>query len=213
MKSRLLYTLMAGLLAAGSAATQPSEPATNSPLDAPLFYQLLLGELDLRNGDAAAAAAKFLDVARRTRDEALFRRSVEVALQSRNGDAALAAARAWRQTLPDSLDALRFEFQILAVLNRGNELAEPIRLLLARTPAAERNVAITALPRLTQRVADKRALATQIDDILKTYLDVPATRVRDCGIRPATMRAHWRWPNAHMPTTRRPRCRRCSRWS
>jgi tetratricopeptide (TPR) repeat protein len=176
MKSRLLYTLMAGLLAAGSAAAQPSEPATNSPLDAPLFYQLLLGELDLRNGDAAAAAAKFLDVARRTRDEALFRRSVEVALQSRNGDAALAAARAWRQTLPDSLDALRFEFQILAVLNRGNELAEPIRLLLARTPAAERNVAITALPRLTQRVADKRALATQIDDILKTYLDVPAAR-------------------------------------
>jgi tetratricopeptide (TPR) repeat protein len=176
MKSRLLYTLMAGLLAAGSAAAQPSEPATNSPLDAPLFYQLLLGELDLRNGDAAAAAAKFLDVARRTRDEALFRRSVEVALQSRNGDAALAAARAWRQTLPDSLDALRFEFQILAVLNRGNELAEPIRLVLARTPAAERNAAITALPRLTQRVADKRTLAAQIDDILKPYLDEAATR-------------------------------------
>jgi tetratricopeptide (TPR) repeat protein len=179
MKSRLLHTLVAGLLAAGSAAAQPSEPATpaaNSPLDAPLFYQLLLGELDLRNGDAAAAAAKFLDVARRTRDEALFRRSVEVALQSRNGDAALAAARAWRQTLPDSLDALRFEFQILAVLNRGNELAEPIRLLLARTPVAERNAAIAALPRLTQRVADKRALATQVDDILKPYVDAPPTR-------------------------------------
>jgi tetratricopeptide (TPR) repeat protein len=63
------------------------------------------------------------------------------------------------------------------VLNRGNELAEPIRLLLARTPAAERNVAIGALPRMTQRVADKRALATQLDDILKPYLDAPATRV------------------------------------
>jgi tetratricopeptide (TPR) repeat protein len=176
MKFRMLHALVAGLLAAGSAAAQTPGSA-NSALDAPLFYQLLLGELDLRNGDAAAASAKFLDVARRTRDEALFRRAVEVGLQSRSGDQALAAARAWRQTLPDSLDALRFEFQILAVLNRGNELAEPIRLLLARTPPAERNAAIGALPRMTQRVADKRALAAQIDDVLKPYLDAPATRV------------------------------------
>jgi len=178
MKSRLLHALVAGLLAAGGAAAQTSgAPASNSALDAPLFYQLLLGELDLRNGDPAAAAAKFLDVARRTRDESLFRRAVEVALQSRNGDAALAVSRAWRQTLPESLDALRFEFQILAVLNRGTELAEPVRLLLARTPAAERSAAIAALPRLTQRVADKRALALQLDEILKPYADAPATRV------------------------------------
>jgi tetratricopeptide (TPR) repeat protein len=176
MKSRLLHALVAGLMAAGAAAAQTSGEPTRSQLDAPLFYQLLLGELDLRNGDPTAAAAKFLDVARRTRDEALFRRAVEVALQSRNGGAALVASRAWRQTLPDSLDALRFEFQILAVLNRGNELAEPIRLLLARTPAAERNAAIAALPRMTQRVADKRTLAAHLDDALKPYLDAPATR-------------------------------------
>ncbi len=175
MKSRLLHALLAGSIAAGSAAAQPAG-AANSTLDAPLFYQLLLGEFDLRNGDAAAAAAKFLDVARRTRDEALFRRAVEVALQSRNGDAALAGARAWRQTLPDSLDALRFEFQILAVLNRSQELAEPIRLLLARTPASERIAAIAALPRMTQRVGDKRALAALLDDALRPYLDAPATR-------------------------------------
>jgi tetratricopeptide (TPR) repeat protein len=174
MKSRMLQALAAALLAAGGALAQTPP---NSSLDAPLFYQLLLGELDLRNGDAAAASAKFLDVARRTRDEALFRRAVEAALQGRSGDAALAAARAWRQTLPDSLDALRFEFQILAILNRGSELAEPIRLLLARTPDAERNAAIAALPRMTQRVADKKALATQFDEALKPYLDAPATRV------------------------------------
>ncbi len=173
MKSRMLHALAAALLAAGGAVAQTSP---NSTLDAPLFYQLLLGELDLRNGDAAAASAKFLDVARRTRDEALFRRAVEAALQGRSGDSALAAARAWRQALPESLDALRFEFQILAILNRGNELAEPIRLLLARTPDAERNAAIAALPRMTQRIADKKALATQIDEALAPYLEAPATR-------------------------------------
>lgn len=176
MKFRLPLAFAAALLAASGASAQTTD-ASASALDAPLFYQLLLGELDLRNGDAAAAQAKFLDVARRTRDEALFRRSVEVALQARSGDQALVSARAWRQALPDSLEALRFEFQILAVLNRGNELAEPMRLLLARTPEAERNSAIAGLPRITQRVADKAALARQMDEVLKPYLDAPTTRV------------------------------------
>ena len=80
MKSRLTLVFAAVLLAAGGASAQAPD-ASGSALDAPMFYELLLGELDLRNGDAAAAQAKFLDVARRTRDEALFRRSVEVALQ------------------------------------------------------------------------------------------------------------------------------------
>jgi tetratricopeptide (TPR) repeat protein len=175
MKSRLSLAFAAALLAAtGTSAQTADMPA--SALDAPLFYQLLLGELDLRNGDPAAAQAKFLDVARRTRDEALFRRTVEVALQARSGDQALVSAKAWRQALPESLEALRFEFQILAVLNRGNELAEPMRLLLARTPETERNGAIAGLPRMTQRIADKTALAKQMDEVLKPYLDAPATR-------------------------------------
>jgi Tetratricopeptide repeat len=177
MKSRLSLALAAALLAVCGASSAQSPAATDSALDAPLFYQLLLGELDLRNGDAAAAQAKFLDVARRTRDEALFRRTVEVALQARSGDQALASARAWRQALPESLEALRFEFQILAVLNRGSELVEPMRLLLARTPEAERNSAIAGLPRMTQRIADKAMLAKQMDEVLKPYLDAPATRV------------------------------------
>ncbi len=175
MKSRLCLAIAATLLAANGAVAQ-SPTVSSSALDAPLFYELLLGELDLRNGDPAAAQAKFLDVARRTRDEALFRRAVEVALQSRAGEQALASTRAWRQTLPDSLDALRFECQILAALNRSGELAEPIRLLLVRTPEAERNSAIAGLPRMTQRVTDKQVLAKQIDDVLKPYLEAPATR-------------------------------------
>jgi tetratricopeptide (TPR) repeat protein len=167
--------LTATVLAMAQGAAAQGAP-TSSVLDAPLFYELLLGELDLRNGDTAAAQARFLDVARRTGDDALFRRAVEVGLQARSGDQALAAARAWRQALPDSLDAVRFEFQILAALNRSTELAEPIRLLLARTPEPERNATIGSLPRITQRVADKRTLASQLEEVLKPYLMAPATR-------------------------------------
>jgi Flp pilus assembly protein TadD len=175
MNKRLSILLAAALMGAAQGAAAQHAPSS-SALDAPLFYELLLGELDLRNGDAATAQSRFLEVAKRTGDDALFRRAVEVALQARSGDQALAAARAWRQSLPDSIDAVRFEFQILAVLNRSTELAEPIRLLLARTPEAERNATIGSLPRITQRVADKRALATQMDEVLKPYLDVPGTR-------------------------------------
>jgi tetratricopeptide (TPR) repeat protein len=190
MTSRLFCALLAAAAfsacaagAQGPAAGPAADPGpaqttgpSQSALDAQMFYELLVGELQLRGGDPASAGSVFLDVARRTRDEALFRRAVEVALQARSGDQALAAARAWRQTLPESLDALRFEFQILAVLNRGRELGEPLRLLLARTPDAERNAAILALPRMTQRVADKQALALQAEEALKPYVDNAAYR-------------------------------------
>jgi hypothetical protein len=181
---RISALALAAVISCGAAAQQPQPSA----LDAGLFYQLLLAELDLRDGDAGAAYSRFIDVARRTRDESLFRRSVEVALQARAGDQALAAARAWRQALPESLDAVRFELQLLAVLNRGGEMAEPIRELLARTPAAERAGVIAALPRMTQRAADKPAMAAQLDKALEPYLDAPATRT---AARVAGARAWW----------------------
>jgi tetratricopeptide (TPR) repeat protein len=175
MTARRLWIALAALIAAGAGQAQPLAPAP-SALDGASFYELLQAELELRSGDPAAAFAKFVDVARRTRDEALFRRSVEVALQARSGDQALAATRAWRQTLPDSLEALRFELQILAVLNRGAETAEPIRLLLARTPAPELPGVIAGLPRLAQRSTDKAAMAQQLDEALRPYADAPGTR-------------------------------------
>jgi tetratricopeptide (TPR) repeat protein len=185
MRKTSLTLTLAWLLALGIAPAnaQTIAPPSSAPhasassaLDAPLFYQLLLGELDLRNGDAGAAFAKFLDVARRTRDDALFRRAVELALQARAGDQALQATRAWRQAVPDSLDALRFELQILAALNRGAEWAEPMLALLERTPAAERAGVIAGLPRLVQRASDKAQAAAQIERALAPWLAAPAMR-------------------------------------
>ena len=175
MTPRRLSIALAALIAAGAVSAQPAPP-TPSALDAASFYELMQAELELRNGDPAAAFAKFIDVARRTRDEALFRRSVEVALQARSGDQALAAARAWRQALPESLEAIRFELQILAALNRGAETAEPIRALLARTPAPELPAVIASLPRLAQRSTDKAAMAQQLDEALRPYATAPGTR-------------------------------------
>ena len=174
-----------------AAAGTPTAVAANSGLDAPLFYQLLIGEIELRNGEAGNAYAVLLDAARRTRDEALFKRAVEVALQARAGDQALAATRAWRQAMPLSLEALRYELQLLATLNRSAEIAEPLKLLLARTPDAERDDLIASLPRVFQRMSDKRQAASQIEELLRPYTQANAAASTRAAAHVASGRAWW----------------------
>jgi tetratricopeptide (TPR) repeat protein len=172
---------------AAAASEAASEP-TRSALDAPLFYQLLIGEIELSGGEAGNAYAVLLDAARRTRDESLFRRTVDVALQARAGDQALAAARAWRQAVPQSLEALRYELQLLAALNRITEAAEPLKALLERTPEAERSALIATLPRLFQRASDKRQAAALVEELMQPYAQAPSTRT---AARVASGRAWW----------------------
>jgi len=93
-------------------------PVQNSNLNAVLFYQLLLGELNVQAGEPGSGFAILLDAARKTKDEALFQRATELALQSRSGEAALQAARSWKSSLPESQEANRYILQILLALNR-----------------------------------------------------------------------------------------------
>jgi tetratricopeptide (TPR) repeat protein len=175
------HALGAVMLAISSAwlPTQAADTpeAGNSALDAPLLYQLLIGEIELRTGESGAAYEVILDAARRTRDEALFRRAVDIALQARAGEQALAATRAWRTAHPKSLDPLRLQLQILSALNRLVDAAEPLRTLLTLTPDAERPGLIEALPRFLQRGAEPAKTAALLEDVLASYAKDPATRV------------------------------------
>ena len=144
------------------AADPPSTAVENSALDAPLFYQLLLSEMELRNGQAGTAYQLMLDAARRGKDEQLFRRATEMALQARAGDQALSAVLAWRQALPESVDALRYHIQLLVALNRINDVEEPLAALLRKTPRPALPGLIEALPRLLGRAADRNAIATVV---------------------------------------------------
>src|ERR1700712_2693603 len=120
-----LSTLAFSALTTSAFAASPAPPAPsaleadksaaekttveNSKLDAPLFYQLLIGELQLNSGELGTACQVVLDAAKRTKDEQLFLHATQIALQGRAGDQALASVKAWRQALPDSLDAMRYE--------------------------------------------------------------------------------------------------------
>ncbi len=162
---------------APAAADVPANPrAENSDMDGRLLFQLIIGELALTQGDAGTAYDWLLDAARRSKDEGLFRRTVDIALQARAGDQALAASRAWRLARPESLDALRVQMQILLALNRADEVTEPLRSLLEQTPAAERGGVVAALPRFLQRANDARQVAGIMEEVLKPYRDGPDTR-------------------------------------
>lgn len=152
-----------------------AEEAKASALSAELFYEVLVGEITARSGDPGAGYALVLDAAKRTRDPALFQRAVEIALQSRSGEAALAAARDWKDSVPNSREARRFELQILIALNRIDETAEPLRVEIAATPLPERPFLMTVIARTYARAADKKQAAAVVERALVDELKNPDT--------------------------------------
>jgi tetratricopeptide (TPR) repeat protein len=157
--------LLLGLQAHAQEAS--STPFTNSAMDAPLFYQLLIGELELNSGQAGVAFQVLLDAARRTGDEELFKRVVNIAIQARAGDQALLAARSWADTVPTSVDAHQTIVQLLALLNKPAEVPQPLATLLKVAPAVQRPGLIVALPRLFQRSPDPKAVLAALAPVLQ----------------------------------------------
>lgn len=160
--------------AATESGTPPVAAVENSALDAPLFYQLLIGEIELNRGDAGTSYQVLLDAARKTRDERLFRRATDIALEAQAGDQALDAARAWRTALPTSIDAARYEVQLLIALNRTPETAAPLKAILGLVPADQKAGAIATLPSYFSRAADRKATSAVLEQVLQPYVDAKA---------------------------------------
>ena len=158
-----------------STAAADAPPPEATALDAELFYQLLLGELNARGTEPGAGFALMLDAARKTNDPALYQRAVEIAFQSRSGDSALQAARAWKQAHPASREANRYVLQILLALNRIPESADPLRADVALADPKERNAVLANIPRGYARASDKKAAASVVEQALAAYLNDPAT--------------------------------------
>jgi tetratricopeptide (TPR) repeat protein len=145
-------------------------PVQNSNLNAVLFYQLLLGELNVQAGEPGSGFAIILDAARKTKDEALFQRATELALQSRSGEAALQAARSWKSSLPESKEANRYILQILLALNRIDEAGRALKASIASLPIQEQSVAIGSVPRVFGRLQDKNLAAKVVEQALSAAI-------------------------------------------
>lgn len=171
------FSFLIALICALGANAQVPEKKTlipvSSALSGELFYQLLLGELNVREGEPGAAYSLILDAARKTADPRLYQRAVEIALQARSGDSALIAARAWRTALPASNEANRYVLQILIGLNRLSETVEPLKREVANADAKDRATEILGLQRYFARVSDKKSAVAALEMALNDYLNKP----------------------------------------
>ena len=161
------------------AQTPASAPARSisSALDSQLFYQLLLGELNVHGGEPGAAYALILDAARKTNNPELYERAINIALKARSGDSALQAARAWHQALPQSREANRYLLQILIALNRIEEALEPLKRDVATSPLLNRSATVLAIPHYFARASDKKLASSTVEQALANYLNAPDTGV------------------------------------
>jgi tetratricopeptide (TPR) repeat protein len=157
-------------------APPPSPPVENSYLDGPLLYQLMLAEFDRSDGQPGDAIELVLEAARHNKDDALFRRALEIAVEAGASDKAIAITKSWRQSMPRSTEAARTQVQLDFALDRVSEAGEPLRQLLAMSSASERSALIAGLPRAAQRAQDKAKAAEEFREVLEPYLDQPDTR-------------------------------------
>jgi len=180
-----LAAVLAGLLGTTALAAEPEKApdtkeaetaAPNSAMDGSVFLDVLAAEIEAQNGDLGEAFGRMVVTARRTRDEGLFQRAVEMAAQGHAGDKALAAVKLWRSTLPESSSALRTQLQLLVALDKPGELNEPIRTLIEREPVMDRPGTIASLPRFLNSMADKRRALAVTEQALSPYANAAPTR-------------------------------------
>jgi tetratricopeptide (TPR) repeat protein len=165
------------LASAQADKTEKTPEVNNSALNAPLLYELLVGEIELRSGKTATAQELLLDAARKSNNEAVFKRATNIALQMRDGPKTLAAVQAWRKALPKSIEASRYEVQVLMALQRSSELPLAIGHLITLSPAKERPGVIGSLPELLSTSADKKQTVGSLEPVLKPWLQDPSTRM------------------------------------
>lgn len=150
-------------------AAAAAAPVTNSALDAPLLYEILLGELNVQGGEAGQGYSLLLDAARRSNDAGLYQRAVEVAISARAGDAAVQAAQAWRQAQPQSRQATAMLLQLLAALNRLDDVPAQLGSAIEAAPPAERGLLIAGVPRFFARTPDRAKAADVVEQALEPY--------------------------------------------
>ena len=197
-----LSCLLAGGVEAAEPPRKPEAPPANSALDAVLFYQLLLGELNVRQGSPGAGFSLLLDAARKTKDPALFQRAVDVALQARSGEAALQAAQSWKRDIPTAREPNSYILQILLALNRVDEAGQALAVSLDELPDEEKRGAIVSIPRVFARVSDKAQAAQAVEKALSRSLkqgDLEATAWTTIG---RMRRDAEQWPQAIAATLR-----------
>lgn len=150
----------------GPRDSEPEDVLPDVDLTGQVLYQVLASEIAVQRGQASAAAASYLQLARQTRDPRIARRAVELALTERSLERAAAAAQIWLETSPDSRMAAQ-TLEALYLTSGQYALAEPLlgkRLAAARETGTIASV-YPALARTLARSPDRGAAFALIERV------------------------------------------------
>jgi tetratricopeptide (TPR) repeat protein len=152
--------------------TSRKVPLPEVELTPSLLYELVAAEIAGQRGASAVSLAKYLELARRTRDPRLAQRAAEIAFFERNNVRALEAAELWYALDPASLDASQTLSGLLINAGRGEEALPHLERLLA---ADSTNVAegFLQLNRLLARNSDRKATLSIVQRLAARYPKVP----------------------------------------
>ncbi len=153
----------------------PSQEINNSKLSSEWMLMIVLAEMKAGQGDSVGAYSLMLEAARKSGDEQIYKRAVEIATSARSGPPALNAAKAWKQAHPKSREANKYVLQIHVALNQLPESMLPLRADIALTPEAEQSKAIIDLVQLYTQVQDKELALAVVEQALVPFVDKPAT--------------------------------------
>lgn len=172
-RTLLSLSLMAAFLISGCQAApspaerqaQPAEPSAqqqvmelSSRAAAESFYEALVAEILVQEGDAGSSFELMLRAAQTRQQEELFRRSMQVAYLLGDGQRVLRAANAWHETLPGSRDANKAVLQVLVNLNRIPQSQWHLRQELNVAAQDEMEENLYAIPFVYQRSPDKEVV-------------------------------------------------------
>jgi tetratricopeptide (TPR) repeat protein len=157
----------------GQKSNSPAKPTLeetiNSNLNAQWMFEIVLGEMYNLQGSTAKGYSLLLDVAKKSGDEKLFERAIELALQARSGEAALEAAKAWSNSNPAAKGAQLYIFQILLALGRVNESEPALKKFLQLTPQNDLPETLRSIPHQFSRVENKAAAAQIVEEALENF--------------------------------------------
>lgn len=161
--------------AATEAAAPKPEVINNSKLSAELMMLIMAAEMQASQGESGAAYSLLLEAARKSGDEQLYKRAVDIALNARSGTSALEAAKAWKQAHPKSREANRYVLQIHVGLNQLPDSMMPLRLDIVLTPEADQAKAIHGIVQIYAQVRDRELATAVVEQALVPFAEKPAT--------------------------------------
>lgn len=173
-----LITLAGPLRAAESPSdTEPVDVLPAVGLSEELMFRYLSAEIALQRGNAFAAYATMLSIARSTHDPRLARRATEMAINGSLPTEALKAARVWHDVAPHSEEASQVLLSLQLQSGRIDEAKQSLATLLSGSTATTLPLAIGNVQRLLSRIPDRTRAAALLKELLEPYRDALDARL------------------------------------